>query len=46
VGGIAERLCGGVEEQRREQPFDEAAAGRTAGAVRHFDLRVAKSNPG
>ena len=31
-----------VEEQRREQAFDQPAAGLAAGAVRHLDLRVAE----
>ena len=35
-----------TEEHRREQAFDQAAAGLAARAVRHFDLRVAKSDLG
>ena len=34
----------GAEEQRREQAFDEPAAGLAAGAVRHLDLRVAEAD--
>ena len=33
-----------AEENRREQAFDQAAAGLAAGAVRHFDLRVAETD--
>ena len=37
---------GGVEQQRREQAFDQPAAGLAAGAVRHLDLRVAEADLG
>ena len=39
VRGIAQRLRGWPEQQRREQAFDQPAAGFATGAVRHLDLR-------
>ncbi len=44
VGRVAERLGGRAIKQRREETLDQAAAGFSAGAVSHLDLRLAKAN--
>ena len=45
VSGVAQAArVEAAEEQRREQPFDQPAAGFAAGAVRHLDLRVAEAD--
>ena len=43
MGGISERFRGRAEEQRSEKSFDQPAAGFTAGAMSHFDLRLAEA---
>ena len=42
VRRVAERFHGWTEEDRREESFDQSAAGLPARAVRHFDLCVLK----
>ena len=46
MGGVAERVGRRSEKERSEQAFHQAAAGLPAGAVGHFDLRIAKANLG
>ena len=41
-----ERFCRRAEEKRREQAFDQPAAGFAAGSVSHFDLRLAEAKTG
>ena len=42
VRGISQRPGSRSEEQRREQTFDQPAAGLASGSVRHLDLGIAK----
>ena len=37
---------GGAKQKRSEQAFDQSTAGDASGAVRHFDLRLAKVDLG
>ena len=43
---VRERLVARTKQHGSEQAFDQAAARAAPGAVRHFDLRVAKADPG
>ena len=43
---VAERARRGAKEKRREQSFDQPAAGFASGSVRHLDLRIAKADLG
>ncbi len=45
-GGITQRLSGGAEKKRSKQAFDQPAAGNSARAVGHFDLRLTKAHLG
>jgi hypothetical protein len=42
MGRVAQRAGGRLAEQGYEQSFDQSAAGLTASAMGHLDLRVSK----